>query len=164
MSYNCLSIVGTWVHPAFLVRSILFIFLEFCVCFVSLHSVCCFQCCPCASSLLVLDSRFNPKFSVGWFICYLCSLFYWCSGVLHYTICLHFVYEYHDGCFIRGRNCLSLASINGFILGFLFGSVLLIRLVFCVVFVFVLCLVCDSVPHIASASGFSIVNCPFCFL
>ena len=57
---NCLPFTSTWVHPRFLVGSVLLIFFVFCVVYFFLYSSCvlCAQCCQClciVNSLLPLQ-------------------------------------------------------------------------------------------------------------
>jgi len=88
------------------------------------------------------DVRFvlTPSCFVGELMFYLCLF-------AHSCVKYSSLYEWHGGCLIRGRNCLSFASTCVH-LRFLVWSVLLIfwvfcvALWFCVLFVFVVCLVC----------------------
>ena len=68
-SMNCLPFVSTWGHPWFLVRSVLLIFLVFCVllCFMfclSSSCVLCAQCCQCLWIVFVLCPVY-PMLSVS---------------------------------------------------------------------------------------------------
>ena len=85
--------------------------------------------------------------------------------VISYS-CMNFyrvwLYEQHERCLIRNRNCLPFAKGWGSPPYFWRGSVLIIYFVFCVVdffFVFVLCFL----PSVACVSRLSILDCLFGF-
>ena len=61
---NCLPVVNTWVHPQFVVGSVLLIFLFFCVVFLTLFVfVLCF-CAQCFQCILIFHSWFPPTFYI----------------------------------------------------------------------------------------------------
>ena len=90
-------------------------------------------------------------------LCYLCLFAH--SGVKHV-----FAHAQHDGCLVKGRNCLPFGS-TWLHYRFLMGPVFLIFLAFRVV---VFCFVClrhvSCVPNIVNFSGLSFFDCPFDFL
>ena len=102
-----------------------------------------------------------------WFYIFRTHISYLKWNISFITACLIFYYIIynllHNGCLIRSRNCLPLTS-TWIHPQFLVGSIMLIFLVFCVVFlslfVFVICLVYPMLP----VSVLSILDCPFGFL
>lgn len=110
----------------------------------------------------IFGSSFYPQLFVGGIMPYLCLSSYSISNT-------YWIYQYHRGCIIRGRNYLPFVSIWVHP-WFLVGSLLLIFLVFCIVlypvilFWFVSLWPVSCVLNVASVSELSILDCPSSFL
>ena len=90
---------------------------------------------------------------------YTISVYSYCTSLFGYSSIQHVLPVSNKVCVIRNSNCLPFAITwdNPLFFG---GSVLLIFLIFCCI-----CLRSVScVPNVSSASGLSILDCPFDFL